>query len=72
MPAEYAAETSGLPALLTYDEASQALRVSRQTLTRMVNEGSIRAIRLRAGGASRISVDDLRSFIQGEHDEREP
>jgi excisionase family DNA binding protein len=59
MPAD-----AGLPVLLTYAEVSKALRVSEMTIRRMVDDGSIRAIRLRAGGSLRISADEVRRFVE--------
>ncbi|PNL17879.1 helix-turn-helix domain-containing protein [Micrococcus sp. FDAARGOS_333] len=59
-PAE-AAAPADLSALLTYDEAAAALRVSRTTMDRLQADGSLRMYRV--GGRWKIPAEALAEYI---------
>jgi excisionase family DNA binding protein len=48
--------------LLDFEEAAQQLAVSRRTLERLVNEGSLRSVRVLR--SRRIARSDLEAFVQ--------
>jgi excisionase family DNA binding protein len=65
-------ESAGIPLLLTVSEAAKRLSVSPSTLARLIRARKIRALNVSARGnrpSWRISVKDLRRFIQSESTE---
>lgn len=57
-----------VPQLLTYEEVADRCRVSERTVKRFVTTGQLQVVKL--GSASRVHVDDLRSFIDSLREER--
>lgn len=63
-PGEFGkSEEERLPRLLTVNEATKILHVSRATLWRMRMAGQIREVRLRGDGSPRFSMDDIEALI---------
>jgi len=50
------------PRLLTINETAETLRISRQTLYRLINNNSIRVTKI--GGRTLIDRQDLEDFIE--------
>jgi excisionase family DNA binding protein len=52
----------------TIEEAAKALKISRWTLNRMIQEGSLRALKLRDGKRAHVRIpgDELRRLLEGE------
>jgi excisionase family DNA binding protein len=58
--------TTETPDLLTTEEARRLLRVSRATMYRHIEDGSIPSVRLTATGAIRIPRRELERRLFGE------
>lgn len=56
--------------LLDLDETAQQLAVSRRTVERLVNEGSLRSVRVLQ--SRRIARSDLEAFVEGLRDTDRP
>ncbi len=52
--------------LYTIEEVADYLKVTRQTVSRWINEGELKSIRLAPGkrGHVRISESDLKAFLE--------
>lgn len=51
--------------LFTLAEAARELNVSRSTVARMVRDGFLSTIELRAGGSRRIASQSITDFLSG-------
>ena len=54
-------EASSMEELLTIEEVARILKVSMQTVRRMIDEGELKAIKIR--GQWRIKREDLQDYI---------
>ncbi len=55
------------PFLLTVPQAARVLGISRHTLYKLIHKGELRCIHI--GRASRVSVADLRRWLQAREQE---